>query len=309
MRRLVLAGLAIVSMTVAAEPVLGLRVAIQNFTTSQKVTQSDTIVTGKVTSVEKETVELPQFAGDKNKVAFTVAVIKVESSLAGAKNVTHLKVAFLSQPGGGGGEEQPGGPIKGRPFRPGGGFGPVQLTEGQEGIFFLQKHPGSASYYAVQQGYTPVSAKAENYKDELAKVKAITDALTDPLKALKAEKLDARLTATAAIVGKYRQWNKPGQAMEEAIPAEETKLIMKTLLEADWTAADAPVAGFDYQASGPGIASLIGLYPGSPGGVPQIQQKPGESYNGKWKEAVKAWYEKSGAKFEIKKFVEKKDKK
>ena len=59
----------------------------------------------------------------------------------------------------------------------------------------------------------------------------------------------------------------------------------------------------------PGIASLIGLYPGSPGGVPQIQQKPGESYNGKWKEAVKAWYEKSGAKFEIKKFVEKKDKK
>ncbi len=309
MRRLVLASLAIVSLAVAAEPVLGLRVAIQNFTTSQKVTQSDTIVTGKVTSVEKETVELPLFAGDKNKAAFTVAVIKVESSLAGAKNVTHLKVAFLSQPGGGGGEEPGIGlPVKGRPIRPGGGFGPVQLTEGQEGIFFLQKHPGSASYYAVQQGYTPVSAKAENYKDELVKVKAITDALTDPIKALKAEKLDARLTATAAIVGKYRQWNKPGQAVEVAIPAEETKLIMKTLLEADWTAADAPVANFDYQASGPGIASLIGLYPGSPGGVPQIQQKPGESYNGKWKEAVKTWYEKSGAKFEIKKF-EAKDKK
>ena len=303
MRRLILASLAIASLAVAAEPVLGLRIAIQNFSTSQKVAQSDTIVTGKVTSVEKETVELPQFAGDKNKAAFTIAVIKVETSIAGAKNVTHIKVAFLSQPGAG--EEQPnlGGPIR-RPVPIRGG-GAVQLTEGQEGIFFLQKHPGSASYYAVQQGYTPISAKAENYKDELVKVKAITDALVDPVKALKADKLDARLSAAAAIVGKYRQWNRPGQAVEEAIPAEETKLIMKTLLEADWTAADAPVAGFDYQASGPGIASLIGLYPGSPGGVPQIVQKPGESYNGKWKEAVKAWYEKSGEKFEIKKFVPK----
>lgn len=299
MPRLLLASLAIVSLAVAAEPVLGLRVAIQNFSTSHKVAQSDTVVTGKVTSVEKETVELPQFAGDKNKAAFTIAVIKVETSLAGAKNVTHLKVAFLSQPGAG--EEQP---IKGRPFPIRGG-GAVQLAEGQEGIFFLQKHPGSASYYSVQQGYTPIGVKSENYKDELVKVKAITEAFVDPVKALKAEKLDARLAATAAIVGKYRQWTRPVQAVEVAIPAEETKLILKTLLEADWTAADAPVAGFDHQASGPAIAGLLGLTPGV-NGVGTFQQKPGESYNGKWKEAVKAWYEKSGEKFEIKKFVEKK---
>ena len=305
MRRFLLTALAISGGVLAAEqPALGLRVAIQNFSTSQKLAQSDVVVAGKVTSVEKETVELPQFAGDKNKVAFTVAVIKVETALAGAKNVTHVKVAFLAQPGG----DQPAIdlPIKGRPIRPGGGgFGPVQLTDGQEGIFFLQKHPGSDSYYSIQQGMTPIAAKAENYKEEVVKVKAITEALADPLKALKAAKLDARLTATAAIVGKYRQPSRTGQSIEVAIPAEETKLIMKTLLEADWTVADRPAPGFDYQSSPSSIVGMLGLYPGAQG-IPAFQVKPGESYNAKYKEVVAAWYEKSGEKFEIKKFVPKK---
>jgi len=306
MRRFLLTALALSGGVLAAEqPALGLRVAMPaNLQTSQKVAQADAIVTGKVTTVEKETVELPQFAGDKNKAAFTVAVIKVETALAGVKNVTHVKVAFLAQPGAGGGEDQP---IVGkpgiRPF-PGRGFGPVQLTEGQEGIFFLQKHPGSDSYYSVQQGMTPVAAKAENYKDDLAKVKGITEAFADPVKALKAEKLTDRLTAAAAIVGKYRQPARNGQSVEVAIPAEETKLILKTLLEADWTVADMPAPGFDYQSAPSNIASMIGLYPGG-NGIPQVVVKPGESYSAKYKEVVKAWYEKSGEKFEIKKFVAK----
>jgi hypothetical protein len=164
MRRFLLTALFISGGILAAEqPALGLRVAVPNFGTSQKVTQSDAVVAGKVSSIEKETVELPQFAGDKNKAQFTVAVIKVETALSGVKNVTHIKVAFISQPGTGGGEDtpaiKPG--VRPLPIRPG-GFGPVQLTEGQEGIFFLQKHPGSDSYYAIQQGMTPIAAKAEN---------------------------------------------------------------------------------------------------------------------------------------------------
>ncbi len=304
MRRILFAGMVFASIAVAQQPAKALRIAIQNFSTSQKVAQAEVIVTGKVTSVEKETVELPQFPGDKTKVAFTVAVIKIETILGGAKNVTHLKVAFQAQPGAVGNEDAP--QIGRRPF-PGRGFGPIQLTDGQEGIFFLQKHPGSDSYYSVQQGFTPVAAKDDNYKEELVKVKSILDAIADPVKALQAEKLDARLTASAAIISKYRQPVRSGQLVEVAIPAEETKLIMKTLLEADWAAADMPGAGFDYQASGPGIASLAGLYPGN-NGIPQFMVKPGESYNGLWKETIKTWYEKNGAKFEIKKFVAKEKK-
>jgi hypothetical protein len=123
------------------------------------------------------------------------------------------------------------------------------------------------------------------------------------MKALKAEKLDDRLTAMATLVGKYRSAR--GNQVEVAIPAEETKLIMKTLLEADWTVADMPKPGFDYQTAPTNIASMIGLYPGA-NGIPQIVQKPGESYSALYKQAVKTWYEKSGEKFEIKKFVAKK---
>ncbi len=305
MRRILFASLAFASVALAEQPALGLRIAVQNFTTSQKVAQAEVVVTGKVSSLEKETVELPQFLGDKNKVAFTIAVIKVETILGGVKNVTHLKVAFLTQAGGGGEEQNLGLPIKGRPIRPG-GFGPVQLTEGQEGIFFLQKHPGSDAYYAIQQGFAPIAAKAENYKEELVKVKGITDALADPMKALKAEKLEARLLAASAIVGKYRS-NPTGQLVEKAIPAEETKLILKTLFEADWTAADMPAPGFDYQTSPGYLASMIGLNPGV-NGIPQIQIKPGESYNAKMKEAIRAWHAENGEKFEIKKFVAKEKK-
>ena len=295
MFRFALIALAIAGVAFAQGPTGGVRpgLAIRVLTTSQKVAQSDAVIEGKVTSLEKETVELPQYPGDKNKVAFTVAVIKVESALAGAKNATHVKVAFLAQAVGGGG---------GRPIRPI-GYAPVQLAEGQEGIFFLQKHPGSETLYAATPAAPPIEAKAESYKDDLAKVKSFAAALAEPAKALKAAKLDDRLSAAAVIVARYRRPVASGLAVEEAIPAAETDLIVKAMLEADWTAADMPAPGFDYQASGPGLAGALGLFPGNSGVLP-VTAKPGESYNGLWKAAVKARLEK-GDKFEIKKFVAK----
>src|SRR5471030_1092137 len=99
MFRSALVALAIAGVAFAQGPPGGIRpaLAIRMLTTSQKVAQSDAVIEGKVTTLEKETVELPQFPGDKNKVAFTVAVIKVESALTGEKNATHVKVAFLAK--------------------------------------------------------------------------------------------------------------------------------------------------------------------------------------------------------------------
>ena len=92
MRRIVFASLAIASLAVAAEPVLGLRIAIQNFSTSQKVAQADVVVTGKVSSIEKETVELPQYPGDKNKVAICPPALGGESekNYQEGDNVPHM---------------------------------------------------------------------------------------------------------------------------------------------------------------------------------------------------------------------------
>src|SRR5262245_14547536 len=52
------------------------------------------VVVGKVTAIEKETVDATQFPGAPDKVAYKVAVVKVGTNLAGADGVTHLKVGF-----------------------------------------------------------------------------------------------------------------------------------------------------------------------------------------------------------------------
>ena len=304
MRRILFAA-AVAAVALIASPAVALRIAMPIQNTTQKTVQSDAVVVGKVTEIEKEEVEVTPHQGATDKAKMKVAVIKVETGLVGAKNVTHVKVlmpgAAAEQPG----EPGIGRPGIGRPIRPGiGGFGPVTLKDGDEGLFFLAKHPTAANYYTISAGNNPIPAKDEKYKEELTKVKAVVAVVADPLTALKAEKPADRLTAAATLVQKYRRGlNVP--AKEVAIPTEETKAILKTLLEADWTAADKPTPGFDYQSSPSNLVGQLGLYPGSPNGLAQFQVKPGESYNAKYQEAFKAWHAKIGDKFDIKKFVPK----
>lgn len=294
---------ALATLALAVSSASALRIA--NFSTTQKALQADAVVIGKVTEIEKEEVEVLPFAGATDKVKMRVGVIKIETGLFGAKNVTHVKVlipgAALEQPAA---DPLPSGPIGrpviGRPIRP--GIQQLTLKEGEEGLYFLAKHPTAANYFALNAMSPPVLAKAENFKAELAKVKAVLATVADPMTALKAEKMEDRLAAAATLIAKYRR-GLP-DAKEVAIPAEETKAILKAILEADWTAADMPKSGFDFQTAPSNLAGQLGLFPGSPG-LPAFQVKPGESHNAKYHEAFKAWHAKNAAKFEIKKFVPK----
>ena len=304
MRRFLFAA-TLAAAALIASPAFALRIAMPIQNTAQKAIQADAVVVGKVTEIEKDEVEVTPHQGATDKTKMKVAVIKIETGLVGAKNVTHVKVlipgAAADQPA----QPQPlpGRPVIGRPIRPGlGGFGPISLKEGEEGLFFLAKHPTAANYYTINAGHNPIPVKDEKFKDELTKVKAVVAVVADPMAALKADKPADRLTAAATLIQKYRRgMNVP--VKEVAIPAEETKAILKTLLDADWTAADKPTPGFDYQSAPSNLVGQLGLYPGSPNGLAQFQPKPGESYNAKYQEAFKAWHAKSGDKFEIKKFV------
>ena len=304
MRRFFLvAALATLALTAAPASAL---VMIANFNTAQKALQADAVVVGKVSEIEKEEVEVLPHQGATDKTKMKVAVIKIETGLVGAKNVTHVKVlmpgAAAEQPA----QPLPGRPGIGRPIRLG-GFGPISLKEGEEGLFFLAKHPTAANYFTINPGHNPIPAKAETYKDDVAKVKAVVAVVADPMAALKADKPADRLTAAATLIQKYRR-GLTVPAKEVAVPAEETKAILKTLLDADWTAADKPTPGFDYQSAPSNLVGQLGLYPGSPNGLAQFQTKPGESYNAKYFEAFKAWHAKAGDKFDVKKFVPKDEK-
>jgi hypothetical protein len=269
-------------------------IAPGNVGLQQKLIAADAVVVGKVTKVEADPLDLAQFE-NRPKVPHTVAVLKVADALVGAKNVTHIKVVFPKP-----GEQPEGGPARGgirpQPLPIRGGFGPVAVTENQEGVFFLSKHPTAAGYYQIQPGHLPLNAADDGYKGELAKVTAAAGAFADPVKALSADKVDDRVQAALALAYKFRQYpqnNVSGVIAEEPVPADVGKLLVKVLLDADWAKTDA------YK-----VADALGLLPGQYG-IPDVRPADGEDALAVRQKAFKAWHAKFGGKFEVKKIVAK----
>src|SRR5262245_13942526 len=126
MRRVLSAALAVTVLMIV--PLSARALVARPMTTPEKAVAADVVVTGKVLNLEEKPVEALPFPGAADKVAYTVATLKIDDALAGAKGVTHLRVGFvLAAPGGTGGVPRPAGA---RPFNP-------NLVAGQEGCFFL----------------------------------------------------------------------------------------------------------------------------------------------------------------------------
>ena len=281
---------AAVAALVLATPVEAKR-AIRLFTPLDKLVRADAVVVGKVTALEKDTVDATPVAGAPDKIAYTIAVIKVETGLFGAANVTHLKVGFV-----------PPAPVDpAAPVRPGrGGFQQqVNLTKGLEGLFFLTKHH-SGEFYVVSPMLAPAEAAADGYKEQVALVKQGAAVLADPAKALTAEKAGDRSFAASVLVTKYRAAPEGSEVATVKVSADESRLVLKALAEGNWKAeasrADAPNA---YQAF-----SQLGLTDADGWKYPVV--KPGEDFVEKTRAAFVAWVAGAGKDYQINKLVAKK---
>ncbi len=273
-----------------------LRIAMPFASTTQKVMAADAVIIGKVQSIEADTVNIEQFPMQP-KVPHTVANIKIETTLLGNKNITNLKVV-MPKP-----QEAPNGPDDlpvrggGRPARPlPGGFQQLKLEEGQEGVFFLAKHPTEKGFFTITMGHNPLFNKDPNYEKELAKVKASTVAFSNPIKALQNDKIEERVISAVAIATKYRAYpqnNQTGVFVETPIDSKEAELMMKILLEADWAKTDAAK-----------LADVLGLIPGQYG-IPEVYPADDEDMNTARMKSFKAWHAKFGSKFELMKIAAK----
>jgi hypothetical protein len=186
----------------------------------ERALRSPVVIVGKVTAIEKETVDAILYPGATNKVTHKVAVVKVETNLAGADGTTHFRVGFV--------------PTGAAGVRPGRGPENPELAEGQEWLFFLTKSPGG-EFQIIPYLTPPVDAKSEDYKAQVESVKKTLAAIADPVKALKAEKAEDRHAAAVAIVLKYRTPPEGAREIENAaVPSDESKLILKALAEGDW---------------------------------------------------------------------------
>jgi hypothetical protein len=205
---------------------------------NQLAAQADIIVIGKIVEIEKDTVEAgPPYAGAEKdlKMTYKIAVLKIEETILGGKGLTQFRVGFPSDAAAAGEPVPPNVPRPAiRPIRP--GFGPVALTAGQEGCFFLSSHP-TADFYILGEGGRggPLNKKDENYAKQLEEVKKIGKIIDSPVDALKAKDLNDRFKAAQMVLQRY-QMNRSGKPSptREAIPAEENKLIVALLAELPW---------------------------------------------------------------------------
>ena len=182
----------------------------------------------------------------------------------------------------------------------------VELKEGQELMLFLSKHP-TGDFYVIPGMNMPVDVTNEQGKKDLDAVKKVAAVLADPMKGLKSDKAEVRGETATVMALKYRAYPQLGGEVEQvAIPADESKLILKGLVDATWNGNfrfDGPPSAF--QAFGSlGLNEKDGWV--APAIAPQPPGAPPIDYVAVQKDAFMKWLDGPGKNYVIKKNVPKK---
>jgi hypothetical protein len=189
----------------------------------ERVALADSVIVGTVGAAEAKTVEAIPFPGGKEKVGFTVFPVKVESSLTGLKDIKEIRVGYVAA--------MAGGPVRPRPQ--------VRLAPEQQGLFFLTKH-AEESFYVPQMYFDFVDKKNPGYDKELALVQRCAKLLAGPTAGLKSKDPEDRLLTAGMLISRYRTPKGPNPKTE-AVDAEQSKLILQALADADWTKVNDPL--------------------------------------------------------------------
>lgn len=238
MKRMMLAGVAGLSclaLMAAVAPAKAMMIAPAPI--AQRVAQADCVIVGKVTSLEDK--KIPISPGNPTK--YTIAVVKIEDGILGVKGLTHVRVAFIEPPPppapGVVPPPGPGGrPVFVRPIRR---YPQVNLVPGQEACLFLTKAP-KATYYLAGAYYNVINkAGNNNFENEVKEAKRCGKLLADPMKNLKSDKNEDRFLTAAMLMSRIRKTGYPNPAdrnqKTEPIAAEESKLILQAIADADWS--------------------------------------------------------------------------
>ena len=116
--------------------------------------------------------------------------------------------------------------------------------------------------------------------------------LAKPMDGLKSKDADERLLTAALLIARYRT-PKAGQTRTESIDADESKLILQTLADADWTAR-APKVGF--QMNPQNLFFRLGVTPKDGWNQPKDFKK--------LQEEAKKWLKDNADKYRISRYVD-----
>jgi hypothetical protein len=246
----------------------------------EQVAKSDAVVLGKVSSIADKTVKAKGIVpGQDGKVEYHVATVKVGDGFLGAKGLTDVQVAWVSN------GNAPGGPRGFPPVIP-----QVNLTKDQEGCFFLLKHP-TESFFVVVGPPDAVDKTSPEFEKYSNLVKKCAKSLDDPESGLKSKEASDRLLAASLLLTHYRQPKLSGSKQVE-IDADESKLILQAMAEADFTKTDTETG-----ASALNMFYQLGLTPKDGWKIPQKVNQT------QLFDAMKKWLKDNADTYRIKKVV------
>jgi hypothetical protein len=203
----------------------------------QRVANSQAVVVGKVTAIEDTTITAPApYPGATNKVEYTIAVVKIEDALLGAKGLTFIKVGFVTP-------QTPPPPPDGGIRVPVRRYPQAALAKDQEVCVFLNPL-ADQPFYVMQNYFDVIDKKTPGFEKEVEMAKRCARLLGDPDASLKGKDAEDRFLTAAMLLTRYRAFRGPGNPKQEPIDAAQSKAILLALADADWTQRNDPTIGF-----------------------------------------------------------------
>jgi hypothetical protein len=166
------------------------------------------------------------------------------------------------------------------------------LGEGQEGCFFLTKHP-EEDFYVAQAAYEFLDkSKTKAYDKKLAEIKHCAELLQNPEAGLQAKDEADHLLTAAMLIFRYRtaRYVYTGKPTTAPIEANQSRRILAALAEADWKEEEAPL-----ELSPFSLFMRLDL-------TPEDSWTPPASVPGQIA-AAKKWLRENGSTYRIQKYV------
>jgi hypothetical protein len=179
---------------------------------------ADAIVAGQVLAFEDQDRLVIPFPSTSTKLPYRIAVFRVTENFLGAKGQKTVRIGF------------PVPPKSGKPlYRYAPNFQP-----NQQGLFFLKKH--FQEPFLVAPNYYDFINSNNNptFIPQRDEVRVLARLLVDPLASLQSKNAEERLQTTAVLIARYRLAHGNVPAKPEPIAAEESRLILRALADADW---------------------------------------------------------------------------
>jgi hypothetical protein len=273
---------------------------------AEMVGGADTILVGKVTAIQPTLTEALPAPNAPHKEYYQIVEVAVQDKLQGARDLTRIKVGVQCFE-----FSLPRAPRKRQPS--------VRLSVGDEACFFLQRHSSEKFYLAgfgnVLSKKGPLGLNAK-YKEELELTRKCVRLLGAPQKSLKSTKAEDRLLTAAMLIRKYRgpaplplldlKGQKKKSPPQEPISAEQSKLILNALAEADWSLAKEPFPSLTHPAN---LFRRLGLTARDGWTLQQkpvgpLDAKAGFKAHQEFTAAAKQWLKANAAKYRIQRIVE-----